>query len=478
VRKIASNAIDLASVVCLFGFRRIVVGLFLLSTLQLLKAATDCQSSEELSGGETTVFDDSRNAFTLSARNLSEKNRPAFFVGNSFFNENWIAAPASPSARDGLGPLFVTRSCSACHFKDGRSAPPEAGSFIETMAIRLTRTGMTEKNGGPTPDPVYGSQLQTSSLHQISPEAQVIVDYESIHGDFGDGEAFALRRPTYTVTNLGYGLLATNTVIAPLVSPVVIGLGLLEAIPEETLRRMEDPTDQNGDGISGKMNWVWDADSQRKMPGRFGWKAEQPAVKQQVAAAFNGDMGLTTSTFPHENHTSGQAPCDVLPNGGTPEVNDDIFGAVATYSRTLAVPARRDWTNQTVLQGQKIFDQLNCASCHTPSLKTADVPDFPELSRQTIRPYTDLLLHDMGEGLADNRNVFEANGREWRTPPLWGIGLVKKVNGHTFFLHDGRARNMTEAILWHGGEAAQSREAFRHLPKTDREALIRFLESL
>ncbi len=277
---------------------------------------------------------------------------------------------------------------------------------------------------------------------------------------------------------MGYGPISTNIAVSPLVAPPVIGLGLLEAVPEKTLLRLAQADQRRTDGISGKMNVVWDVAAKRMTVGRFGWKAEQPSVRQQCASAFNGDMGLTTTLFPEENYTAAESVCTNLPSGGNPEVSDEIFDAVVLYSRMLAVPARRDVTNEIVLRGQEIFQQLNCMVCHVPKLETGSVSGFPELSHQVIRPFTDLLLHDMGEGLADHRQVFSASGRDWRTPPLWGIGLVGTVNGHDNFLHDGRAHGFAEAILWHGGEAEKSKEQFRLLEQSDRAALLRFLDSL
>jgi CxxC motif-containing protein (DUF1111 family) len=257
----------------------------------------------------------------------------------------------------------------------------------------------------------------------------------------------------------------------------MIGVGLLEAVPEETLSALAEQQKSAGNGVAGHLNHVWDITSGKTVPGRFGWKAEQPSVFQQIATAFNQDMSITSSLLPDENCTTHEETCAKQPSGGTPEISDNILSDVVVYSRTLAVPARRNWTDPVVLRGKVLFTQSDCSVCHVPKLRTG-VSDLPELSNQTIQPYTDLLLHDMGEGLADHRPAFEAGGRDWRTPPLWGIGLVSKVNGHTLFLHDGRARNLTEAVLWHGGEAETAREKFRNLPKPDREALIAFLESL
>jgi len=435
------------------------------------------EPGEEYSGGDTTVFDDTRAAFSIPDRNLLLAHRTPFFVGHSFFNENWVAAGATVTSRSGLGPLFVNRSCSGCHFKDGRSMPLTPSLALETMVMRISLPG-TNNYGGPKPVPAYGIQLQTQALPRIPPEAGITVSFETIQGEYADGEPYTLRRPIFCITNAGYGPLPADVMVSALAAPSVFGLGLLEAIPDDTLRQLAQSESKRGDGISGKINWVWDIDGKRLAPGRFGWKAEQPTIAQQCATAFNEDMGLTTEMIPRENYTEAEKICATMPGGSHPEVSHDIFNDVVVYCHTLAVPARRDWTNQVVLRGKKLFSVLDCATCHVPQLKTGDCPGYPELSKQTIHPYTDLLLHDMGEGLADHRPVYLATGSEWRTAPLWGIGLVQTVNNHTLFLHDGRARDLAEAILWHGGEAEKSKEQFRQLSKTDRDALITFLNSL
>lgn len=447
---------------------------FIFSFVTLANAT---EINEVLAGGETTAFDISRNAFTLSARNILPEHKTDFYVGDSFFNENWLAAMKVHSERGGLGPLFVSRSCAACHVRNGRGTPPDMYMPPETMVLRISVPGFGE-HGGPKPDPTYGLQLQTHALPGFKPEAQALVTYRETRGTYGDGLEFYLRQPIFQVMDFRYGPPQTNLIISPLTAPAVIGLGLLEAVPEKMLREFTKKNSRRADGIAGKINAVWDESEKKIVAGRFGWKAEQPSVRQQCAAAFNGDMGLTTAIFPDENHTAAESECTNAPSNGRPEVGDNIFQRVVLYSRLLAVPARRDVTNETVLRGEKLFQQLNCAACHAPELKTGSVSGFPELSYQTIHPYTDLLLHDMGESLSDHRQVFNATGREWRTPPLWGIGLVGTINDHTFFLHDGRARGFAEAILWHGGEAEKSKEQFRLLSLADRDVLIRFLESL
>jgi CxxC motif-containing protein (DUF1111 family) len=439
--------------------------------------STSSPPVEAMSGGDTTVFDDTRNAFSLPARNLREEHRPSFFVGNSFFNQNWVIAPSSVAGRDGLGPLFNARSCSGCHFKDGRSRPPDPGAPLDTMLLRISIPG-EDAHGGPKPEPVYGDQIQGASVPGVTREADVFVHYDEVAGAFADHEPFALRTPGYQITNLGYGAMSARLLTSPRVSPAIVGLGLLEAIPEATLRRLADPDDADGDGISGRVNIVWDLETNRTAVGRFGWKAEQPSVSQQTAAAFAGDIGITSPLVPEANYTERQRDAARQRSGGAPEVSEKIFQAVALYARSLAVPAARAVADPTVIHGRQIFARARCGACHVVQLQTGDSPDLPEFARQTIRPYTDLLLHDMGDGLADGRPVFVATGREWRTPPLWGLGLIAKVNGHTSLLHDGRARNVAEAILWHGGEAQSSREHFRTMSKPDRAALLAFLDSL
>lgn len=401
-----------------------------------------------------------------------------FFVGNSFFNQNWVTAPASTTARDGLGPMFNSRSCAGCHFKDGRGRPPAFAAETPTgFLIRLSIPGKNLHHA-PLPEPTYGGQFQNQAIMGVPVEGEIHLDYEELTGKFADGTAYSLRQPSYTLTALAYGELHPEVMLSPRVANQMIGLGLLEAISEETLLALADPTDQDKDGISGRPNYVWDAYNNRMALGRFGWKANQPHLVQQVAGAFNGDMGIATSLFPADNCAAGQVDCQTAPHGGEPEIADDDFLKVVLYASSLAVPARRRWDEPTVLAGKKVFAEAGCASCHTPQLKTGVHPTIPALSHQTIYPYTDLLLHDMGQGLADGRPDFQASGSEWRTPPLWGIGLFDIVNRHTFYLHDGRARNLMEAILWHSGEAEAAKNYILPLPQEKREALLAFLTSL
>lgn len=432
--------------------------------------------NEEFSGGETTVFDVSENAFGFQAPNLEGDNALFFFTGNSLFFQNWVTAPASTTARDGLGPFFNARSCSACHFKDGRGRAPELNEEIDHgLLLRLSIPGKTA-TGGNQPEPIYGGQLQDQSILDATTEGGFSVSYTNKIITYKDGSSVTLRKPTYTINNLAYGDIASNVQISPRVAQQIIGLGLLEALPEATLLSYADEFDANNDGISGKPNYVWDIESQSLKIGRFGWKANQPSIKQQVAGAFAGDLGITSSLFPDENCPTG-VDCNDFANGGTPEISNENLDKVTLYSATLAVPARRNHENQNILEGKALFNELNCVACHIPKLKSGPHA-IPALANQTFRPYTDLLLHDMGSDLADNTPDFEASGKEWRTPPLWGIGLLETVNGHTNLLHDGRARNIEEAILWHGGEAEKSKIAFTNLNASKREKIIEFIKSL
>jgi CxxC motif-containing protein (DUF1111 family) len=257
----------------------------------------------------------------------------------------------------------------------------------------------------------------------------------------------------------------------------VFGVGLLEAVPESTVRELAAAQAEAGDGISGRLNLVWSPSTGEMALGRFGWKANVATVEEQTAGAFLGDVGITSWLHPDQSCTPAQVECLAAADGGTPEVSDDKLDRVVFYTRTLAVPARRDVGDAATTRGEELFGQLNCSACHVPELRTGDA-DVAALSDQTIRPYTDLLLHDMGPGLADGRPDGEAGPSEWRTAPLWGIGLTDEVNGHTRFLHDGRARSLVEAILWHGGEAEAARKGFLALTRPERDDLIAFLNSL
>lgn len=440
----------------------------------LLKA----EEGEELSGGKlNTVYNFSVNAFSLPSPGLDNMDELNFAVGNSFFKKNWVAAPASTTARDGLGPLFNARSCSACHLRDGRGQPAKnTDGSTNGLLLRLSIPG-AGPNGGPNPHQNYGGQLQDQGIGGVPAEGKITINYTTIRGEFSDGTPYELIKPEYTIDGSAYGDL-NDALISPRIGQQIIGMGLLEAIDEADLLALVDESDADMDGISGKPNYVWDQVEGTMSLGRFGWKANQPSVEQQTAGAFLGDLGITTSIFPDQNCTGAQTACQNAADGGTPEIEDDDLQKTVLYTSNLSVPARRNPGNQEVLKGKKTFAEIGCAKCHVPTFTTGIHQVFDNLSGQKIWPYTDLLLHDMGEDLADHRPDFEATGSEWRTPPLWGIGLIETVNHHTNFLHDGRARNIEEAILWHGGEAEDSQQKYKALSQTRRDELLKFLNSL
>ena len=446
------------------------------------------EPGEALSGGATSVFKQDANAYSMPSANLSPSRRLDFSVGNSFFRNPWVIAPASTTTRDGLGPLFNTNACQNCHIKDGRGHPPAAvAAHAVSMLVRLSipaRAGdeQTLRRLGVVPEPVYGGQLQDLAVPGAAPEGRVRVGYEHFAVPLADGSQIELRKPRLLISELGYGPMHPQVMTSARIAPAMIGLGLLEAVDEQTILALADPDDRDGDGISGRPNRVWDDAAQREVLGRFGWKAGQPSVDQQNAHAFANDMGLTSPLLPHDDCTPAQTACRQLPHGadteGAQEVSEAIRNSVLFYTRNLAVPARRRVDDAQVLAGRQLFQQAGCHKCHVPSLITSADAAEPELANQLIRPYTDLLLHDMGEGLADGRPEFLASGSEWRTAPLWGIGLAQVVNPQATFLHDGRARTLLEAVLWHGGEAHAARQQVLSFDAEQRAALLAFLDSL
>ena len=428
---------------------------------------------KRLSGGETTVFDATSHAFSTPAPNLSADGLAKHLEGDVEFEAVFVTVPAE--VNPGLGPVYNNIACINCHARDGRGRAPTSGEKLTSMLFRVSLPNPEgDVTHGPVPVPGFGTQLNNRAIFGVPPEGRVTINYTEGEFTTSDGVKVHLRTPSYKIENT-YQPLPDDVEISPRVAPVVFGLGLLEAIPESTILALVDEDDQDGDGISGKANYVWDVQKNGLSLGRFGWKANQPTLIQQVASAYHDDMGITTSLLPRES-SDGQSQYDG--RGDDPELSDEILDVVTFYVQTLAVPARRNLDDPIVQRGEALFESAKCSGCHIPTLKTGSLSGVPEVSNQTIQPFTDLLLHDMGPGLADNRPDFLASGSEWRTPPLWGIGLLKVVNGHTNLLHDGRARGLLEAILWHGGEAEQSREAVRGMSASDRDALIAFLESL
>lgn len=456
----------------------LIIKILLLALFLSQGAIAQINPDEEFPAGTGTTSDFSVQAYSHPLSGTQTPDRRSFTVGNSFFNQVWVASPASTTARDGLGPIYNAVACSACHFKDGRGRglPEQEGQTDISLLFRLRVKGFGREL---IPHPTYGGQLQPQGIPGVPGEGQSVVRYEKIHLEFSDGTLSELLKPVYEFIKMNFGPLGDETIASPRVAPQMIGLGLVEAISEEDILKNEDPYDADGDGISGRANWVISTVTNAKALGRFGWKAGKPSLLEQNAAAFVGDMGITSSLHPTEECTETQTEC--LKERTSEDIPDDRLQNVTRYTQLLAVPKRRNFKAIEVVNGRKIFETINCSACHIPGYKTGN-SSVSVLSNQTIYPYSDFLLHDMGDELADSKedllNEDEASTREWRTPPLWGLGLTKTVNGHTRYLHDGRARNLEEAILWHGGEAKKSRDAYMSLNKKERDDLIRFLEDL
>lgn len=466
--------------------------------------ATDFTAAEPFEtnpGGAATVRARSdADAFSLPSGNISFEGELDFKLGNGLFRKLWVSSPSSTLASDGLGPLYNARGCQSCHLKDGRGHPPTGsdnsgvGMFLrlsvpaddtqERSALQDYLAGAGISHQPTTPEPTYGGQLQDLAVLGQPAEGQMQITYTDLPVTLAGGEVITLRQPDYTITSPGYGPLSSDVMLSPRIAPQMIGLGLVEAVPAVDILAHADPEDTDGDGISGRAQIAWSVEKDAPMLGRFGWKAGIPSIREQSASAFSGDIGISNPLFPDPagDCTAAQTTCTRGPHGDDDarkwEIDAEGLDLVTFYSRNLAVPARRGVDDPTVLRGKQLFYDTGCIACHTPKFVTHRLKDQDEQSFQLIWPYSDFLLHDMGEGLADDRPEGLASGREWRTAPLWGIGLTEQVTGHATFLHDGRARSLTEAILWHGGEAQTQRDAFVALPPDDRADLIRFLESL
>ncbi len=443
-------------------------------------------------GAATVRATGTADAFSQFSANMPFEDEMRFKLGNALFRKTWVAAPASTLASDGLGPLYNARACQDCHLKDGRGHPPEdAEDGRVSMFLRLSVPGGPSPEGiadwiATSPDPVYGGQLQDLAAPGHAAEGRMEITWAEVPVTLADGTVVSLRAPAYAFSDPAYGAPSADLMLSSRVAPQMIGLGLLEAIPAADILALADPDDANGDGISGRPQIVPSVEFGVPMLGRFGLKGGAPTVKEQSAGAFAGDMGLSTTLHPDPwgDCSTGQPTCIDAAHGQEAgirdglEVDSESLDLVTFYSRNLGVPARRDLDDPQVLSGKEVFYALGCQSCHQPKFVTNRLDGQPEQSFQLIWPYSDLLLHDMGPGLADNRPEGRATGTEWKTPPLWGIGLTEAVSGHTQFLHDGRARNLLEAVLWHGGEAQTQRDAVANLSTDEREALLAFLESL
>ncbi|MGP4863835.1 di-heme oxidoreductase family protein [Psychrobacter sp. T6-5] len=456
-------------------------------------------------GGNSGISITSAESYSKPSSNLTASRKGSFFIGNAFFKQPWVVAPASTDSRDGLGALFNVAACQSCHIKDGRGhAPMTADDDADSLLLRLSMPATTDEQRQQLQDsliekvvhPMYGGQLQDRGIQGVPAEARIAVQWTDKPVTFADGHVETLRAPTFNLTNPGYGAFDEAMMVSPRVALPMIGLGLLEQIPDDDIKKQAN--NKGNSDISGKFNWVMDPQTGKRALGRFGWKAGQTKLITQNQSAFNEDMGLTSNIRPHESCMPTQTAClnattgaDEQGNGKPPvEVNDDVAKFVEFYTRNLAVPHRRNADNELVLAGKKRFYDMGCQSCHTPRYqlpKTDD--DHLEQHGQVIYPYTDLLLHDMGDALADRTIAgklppkdaqveFLANSYEWRTPALWGVGLAQTVDPQATFLHDGRARTLMEAVLWHGGEAEKQQQQVLKLDKQGRAELNAFLKSL
>ena len=451
------------------------------------------QQGEEIPGGtashQSTL---SRDSFSHPVTTLTLAQRLDFRLGDALFRKLWVAAPSSTTASDGLGPLFNARSCQSCHVRDGRGHPPVANEQPTALFLRLSippaqpqQQQMYSGHLASVPDPVYGSQLQNFSVQNVPAEGKVRIQHEEITVTMTGNEQVVLLKPVYHIEALGYGPMHPQLRLSPRVAPPMLGLGLLEAIPVEQILAREDPEDSNNDGISGRAQLVWSSAEQRLMLGRFGWKAGNATLADQNNSALANDIGIGNPLFPsaYGDCTVAQQACLTAHNGNTPaqenlEAASTMTDLLLFYARHLGVPARQDARNEEVLAGKQQFHQAGCAQCHTPTYTTS-TDTMQALAQQTIWPYSDLLLHDMGPGLADEHEEYRAAGHEWRTAPLWGLGHTRRINPKAGYLHDGRARTVLEAILWHGGEAEVARNhVAQRMTPTQRQQLLTFLESL
>ena len=419
-------------------------------------------------GGLTTLpyhySNEPQHRFKQTAGNIAPVSVQPFMLGRRLHHTDFGSGAHSEKGNPNyeeqagkLGPTFIAQSCVACHVNNGRALPPEVGAPMPRTVVKVG----SDSRG--TPHPKLGAALQPNAVTGNADGSATIATYTEIPGKYADGTPFTLRKPQYEFGG------EKPAAFSARLTPQLVGLGLLEAIDESAVLALADPHDANKDGISGRAQMVVDAANGKLRLGRFGYKAAQPTVRQQIAHAFNNDMGITTTLF---------AKLDAATDAGDPELADEDLSHITRYIATLGVSARRDIDDAAALRGEQLFAKANCIACHTPSFVTSAFHPHAELRNQRIQPFTDLLLHDMGEGLADTMGEHLATGSEWRTPPLWGIGLTAGVSGGEAYLHDGRARTLEEAILWHGGEGSNAMEAFRTMSATDRADLVKFLKSL
>jgi len=455
-------------------------------------------SVSELSAGIETVFDQSSAAFGNDFSIISPGLEHIHDMGKVVFNKIFSPPPGyAYTYFTGLGPIYNNNSCNACHAGGGEGNPPPGGGDVLISMVFKISSG-NNNTTGPTAGPIafngYGGQLQNNAIADIQPEGTFNIVYQPFNFEFADGSSFPGQLPIYTATNFYLGD-PVGLFYSPRVAPRLVGLGYLEVLTEEQITANQGHypiTDTTH--INGQPNYVYDYTTQSMQLGRFGWKCEAPSLKQQLCDAYKEDMGVTNSVFSVES-SYGQPQyttyARVLKDSAgdpSPELPDSELYTNLFYIQTLAVPAFRNGSDPLVIQGDSIFNSAGaqCAQCHIPTFTTPSYFSYidpqpetaPTLLNTVIHPYTDMLLHNMGPSLSDKRATFSAQGFQWRTPPLWGIGLLPIINPQGQFLHDGRAKTLTEAILWHGGEARTAQQCFVHLSAEKRTALLAFLQSL
>lgn len=413
------------------------------------------------------ITDATTQAFTRPYAGLSTGQLEEHRKGDAAFEAIFVAGAG---IQGGLGPLFHTNSCVVCHAADGRGSAPLAGEVPVGVLLRTSMAGVLGQ--APLPVAGFGGQLQPRAVAGEVPEVRIDVAWIDSDHVLPDGERIPMRRPAWTVRGTSVPF-PSGALVGARLAPPVFGLGALEAVDDLEILRLEDSKDRDGDGISGRANRIATAGGGTVI-GRFGWKANTPDLLTQAAAAYRNDMGITNHIFPTEPCKGYRASCDDHPV----EVDSATLAAVAFYTRSLAAPVRRRTNDPQVLRGEGLFKEFGCAQCHVPELPYSAGRLLPTAPAGKARAFTDLLLHDMGEDLADGRPDHSAEGREWRTAPLWGIGLTEMVHGKLELLHDGRARSFEEAILWHGGEAERSKQLWRQASSGDRKAMVAYLRSL
>ena len=460
-----------------------IIKLLKISFIIILFSACSKNSSEDYqdipvvqedikSGGSATIINEGAGAYNFPPNDLTSQEISNHLVGDAAFSQPFVTFPSTQAA--GLGPNFNQNSCVACHVRNGRGTIPQFdGDTNSGMLFRISMAGSGIHNDA-IPVAGFGTQLQTKSIYGVTPEGKINIIYNPITETFADGYNVILQNPTYSISNT-YISLPTGVLLSPRVAPPVFGLGLIDAIPTTNIELLTDENDSNGDGISGRANYVWDYETNQIRLGRFGLKASSYSLQHQTASAYHQDMGITNILFPFE-HCTGQSNCisGINPN---PDIDKATLDITTFYTKSLAVPARRNATNTNVLSGKLLFTTLDCAKCHVQRQQTG-VSSIASLSNQIFFPYSDFLLHDMGNALSDNRTDFLATGNEWKTTPLWGIGLAKIVNTKAQFMHDGRAKTIEEAILWHGGEGQNAKNKYKQLNAQQRSDLLVYLGSL